>query len=36
MMAIERRNIKLQIGGTTQVVIDVYYISELKNTLLSI
>lgn len=34
MLVMGKRNIKLQIGGLTQVITDVYYIPKLKNSLL--
>ncbi|CAJ2655081.1 unnamed protein product [Trifolium pratense] len=36
MMVVGKGNVKLRIGGITQVITNVYYIPELKNNLLSI
>lgn len=35
MLVMGKRNVKLQIGGLTQVITDVYYIPNLKNSHLS-
>jgi hypothetical protein len=36
MEVIGKGNIRLEIKGTTQVIMDVYYVPDLKNNLLSI
>ena len=36
MTVLGKGNIRLQIAGVTQVIIDVFYILELRNNLLSI
>jgi hypothetical protein len=36
MMVMGKENIRLQVGGMTQVITEVYFASELKKNLLSV